>query len=94
MKKCRKIQIIKDEREFLYCALERLGFSMIKSDSNTLMSRQTFDKDFFDVLEKNGISLIKVTGYNNKCHFRLAVQDQETNRKFINKLKNIKDLLK
>ena len=88
------IQIIKDEREFLYCALERLGFSMIKSDSNTLMSRQTFDKDFFDVLEKNGISLIKVTGYNNKCHFRLAVQDQETNRKFINKLKNIKDLLK
>ncbi len=87
------IQLIKQERDFLYNNLQKIGFEMIKSDSNTLMSKLNYDKEFFDLLEKNGISVIKVTGYNNKCHFRIAVQDKETNEKFINKLKDIKDLL-
>ncbi len=86
------IEIVKKQRDCLFEALQKLGFEMIKSQSNTLLSRQTYDEMFFNLLDKNGIGVVKVKGGDNKYHFRIAVQTIETNKAFIDKMNNIKNL--
>lgn len=85
------VRQIKNERDILYQGLNELGIEMIKSDSNTLMSKQSYDKMFFDTLEENEIGVVKIPDNYSKCYFRIAVQTKETNHKFLQKIKYLKE---
>lgn len=85
----KNIEMIKDEKIKLNTSLENLGIKTISSDSNTIMSETTFDEQLIEELFNNDISVIKIYDEFNKIHFRIAVQDKISNKKFIDKLKNI-----
>lgn len=78
------------ERQYLENSLNKLKIPMIPSNSNILMSKKSYPDDFFLQLSKLGIAVVKILDEMGKNHFRIAVQDQTVNRKFISKMKGIK----
>ena len=67
------------EREKIKKSLENKGISCTNSESNILFTIDKFKPN------KN-ISLVKVLDENNKDHYRIAIQDIETNNKFIKEI--------
>ena len=85
------INEILKEKEFLIRKLEKIGIKVIKSYSNTIFTRTIFNKNFLNELEKNDISIVPVYDKCNNLHIRIAIQDRNTNIKF---LKGINKILK
>lgn len=83
------IEKINIERNFLFTSLNNLNFNIINSCTNVLMTKDIFSNNFFNKLNKNNISIIKVKDYLGNYRFRIAVQNHITNSKFINKIKEI-----
>ena len=72
------------EREKLQFKLKQLGINTTKSKSSCFMSTSAYNLDFYNKVEKKGISLVKVDCSNtNDKYFRVAVQDENTNNQFI-----------
>ena len=89
--KCIKknVELIEKERDTLEKELNKLGIKTIKSCTNTIMTETEFDKEFLKELSKNNVSIVPIHKTNDKYQIRIAVQDKETNRKFIKVIKNI-----
>ncbi len=85
----KNIEKINIERIKLINRLELLGIKCLKSNSNIVMTETTFEYSFFDALEKNEISVVKVYDELNKLHMRIAIQDSNTNDKFIERISKI-----
>lgn len=83
----KNVELINKEKNRIIFQLEKMGIQTIKSDSNTIMSKTIFDEQLINELFNDDISLIKVYDESNKIHFRIAVQDIESNDIFIEKLK-------
>ncbi len=84
------IEKVIKEREWLRESLKKIGIEMIRSNSNILMSRDVYSDDFYAQLLKEGIGVVLVPNKNNQMHFRIAVQNETTNKKFILKMKEVK----
>lgn len=83
------IERINTERSKLINELKKLGIMCLKSSSNILMTKTTFDNEFFETLEKNEISVVKIYDESNRLHMRIAVQNLEINEKFIENISKI-----
>lgn len=83
------IEKINTEKIKLINKLEILGITCLKSSSNILMTQTTFDNDFFNALDKNEISVVKISDEFDKLHMRIAIQDLKTNEKFIENIYKI-----
>ncbi|MDR2778571.1 MAG: aminotransferase class I/II-fold pyridoxal phosphate-dependent enzyme [Rickettsiales bacterium] len=86
----KNIRLVIDERELLRNAMGYSGIDVIESHTNTLMTKNIFSDNFFHTLEENGVSVVRVRNELGKHMFRIAVQNPETNRKFINVLKMLR----
>ena len=86
----KNIDLINKEKNKIIKQLEKIGVETIKSDSNTIMSKTIIDERLINELFNKDVSLIKVYDEDNKIHFRIAVQDIESNNLFIEKIKEIK----
>ena len=53
------------------------------------MSKNTFKEETINKLLQENISVIKVYDEENKIHFRIAVQDINSNKIFIEKMNKI-----
>lgn len=80
------VEKVLNERNKIVSSLEKYGIEFLNSDSNILMTINTFDEEFMKKIEKSGISVVPVYDENEKIHFRIAVQNRETNDKFIDAL--------
>ncbi len=85
----KNIKLINEEKCKLISELKKLDVEVIKSDSNTIMSKTTFSQKVFDDLLLNDVSIVTIFDEYNKIHFRIAVQDEKTNKIFIEKLKYV-----
>lgn len=71
------------EKDRLISILYKKGISFYKSDSNVIFSKTVFNEQYFEELLEKNISVVKVCDINNNFHIRIAVQDEQTNNKFI-----------
>ena len=53
------------------------------------MTDSVFKNEFLKLLEQNNISVVPVYDENNKLHIRIAIQDEITNKKFVDILVKI-----
>lgn len=83
------IKYILEEKKKIIKELRTIGIECINSQSNTLMTKTTFNKNFIKKLTNNHVSVVPVYDEQNKIHIRIAIQDKETNKKFILILKKI-----
>ena len=81
------IEKIKEQTSFLRDNLARLGIETTNSSSGCFMSTQTYPDSFFDTLKANNVSVVKVENGESGHYFRVAVQDQPTNIRFIKTMK-------
>ena len=85
----KNIELINREKKKLIFQLKKIGIDVIESDSNTIMSRTIVNENIIDKLSNEDVSLIKVYDIDNKTHFRIAVQEVQTNKEFIRRLKKV-----
>ena len=85
----KNVSAITNERKKIEKELKKLKIDLIKSDSNIIMTKTTFDNSFIEMLKENDISVVPVYDEYNKLHIRIAIQDKKTNEIFINKMKEI-----
>lgn len=83
------IENIFNEKKIMIKKLNELGIECIQSDSNIIMTKTIFNKQFLKLLEVNNISIIPIYDEDDKLHIRIAIQDQITNKKFINAITKI-----
>lgn len=83
------IENIVNERKKIENALKDKGIKLIKSDSNTIMTKTHFNQTLIPILEENDISVVPVYDENNLLHIRIAIQDKNTNNIFIKKIVKI-----
>lgn len=79
----KNIDCIIKERNNLIKNLNKIGIEVIESNSNTIMTKTTFDNHFMELLINEGISVVQIPDETNNIHIRIAVQDKNTNQKFI-----------
>ncbi len=85
----KNIKLIIKERKNIEKNLRKLNIEFYPSESNILFSKTKLNYDTIEKLKKNDISLMIVEDEKENIHFRIAVQDRETNRNFINKCKKV-----
>jgi histidinol-phosphate aminotransferase len=83
------IKATNQQRTFLQGELSHCGFDTTESQSACFMTTGQFGEPFFNKLQKQGISVVKIDGTDGKFHFRVAVQDKETNQKFVDAMQRI-----
>lgn len=83
------IKSITKEKKVIIKKLDKIGIKCILSDSNTIMTDSVFKNEFLKLLEQNNISVVPVYDENNKLHIRIAIQDEITNKKFVDILVKI-----
>lgn len=83
------VRMILSEKKFLIKELNKLGIECLESFSNTLMTKTTFSDEFFRELKEKSVSVVPVTDEKGGKHFRIAVQKPDTNKKFIDIIKDI-----
>lgn len=83
------IDKILQEREKMIKELTKIGIDLENSYSNTIFTKTYFDKQFLKELEKNNVSVVPIYDKNNQLHIRIAIQDFQTNKKFIVEMKKI-----
>ena len=55
------------------------------------MTETTFDEKIMIKLANNDISVVPIIDENKELHLRIAVQDKNTNKKFIHNIKKCLD---
>ena len=85
----KNIEHILNEKKKILKELKKIGIDCINSNSNTIMTKTTFDENFMKNLINNHISVVPIYDEENKIHIRIAIQTKETNEKFISILKTI-----
>jgi histidinol-phosphate aminotransferase len=75
--------LINKEKEYLINEFKRLGIECYNSQSNTLLTKNSFDCNLLKKLCENEISILPVHSQNGKIEIRIAVQDHKTNKEFI-----------
>ena len=83
------IKAISKEKKIIVKKLEKIGIKCISNDSNTIMTESVFKNEFLKLLEQNDVSVVPVYDENNKLHIRIAIQDEITNKKFLDILLKI-----
>jgi histidinol-phosphate aminotransferase len=82
------ISIVINQRNYITKELNAVGINTIESNSNFIMSAELYASDFFDLLQNNGIAVVKIeNSKKNYYYFRIAIQGINTNKKFISKIK-------
>lgn len=71
------------QRQVLIRGLNALGILTYESDSNTILTRTSFECEIFRYLEEKNVSVIKVMDLEKQIHMRIAVQDGQTNKRFL-----------
>lgn len=85
----KNVKIIEKERDNLIKELKKLNIKLVPTCTNTIMTETKFDKSFINKLDKNNVSVVPVQNPDGQVCIRIAVQDKETNRKFIDILKEV-----
>jgi len=85
----KNVKIIEKERDNLIKELKKLNIKLVPTCTNTIMTETKFDKSFINKLDKNGVSVVPVQNPDGQVCIRIAVQDKETNRRFIEVLKKV-----
>ncbi len=83
------VNAIINERKQIEMELTSAGLELLDSCSNIIMTRTIFPSNFIDVLRQNDVSVVPVIDENGGLHFRMAVQDHETNQEFVKVLKKV-----
>lgn len=83
------VNAIINERKQIEMELTSAGLELLDSYSNIIMTRTIFPSNFIDVLRQNDVSVVPVIDENGGLHFRMAVQDHETNQEFVKVLKKV-----
>lgn len=85
------VNLVIEERNYLQEELKKIGIETLPSESNAFMSRNSYDNDFFEILNKNNISVAKVDDRKTKkYYFRIAVQTHNINALFISVMNELK----
>lgn len=85
----KNVKKINKEKQKLILELQKLGVELIESDSNTIMTKTTFDKELIKKIFLCNITVIPIYDEYNKIHFRIAVQNKKINKIFVKKLKKV-----
>lgn len=85
----KNVKKVKKQLKFIDSNLNRYGIKSILSNSNTLLTETAFPKKAFDILNNNNVSVVPIFDQDNLLHFRIAIQDSKTNKKFIKKMKEV-----
>lgn len=83
------VKLVNEEKKYLIRELNKFGIRIIYSNSNTIMTETVFSREKIKYLNDNDISIVPIVDQKNEIHIRIAVQDHVTNKKFIEKLKQI-----
>lgn len=84
------IKLVLKERKYLQQNMNVIGIDTLTSDSNAFMTKYMYHKDFFDLLKDKGIAVARIDSkYNDYFYFRVAVQQPNVNKRFIEELKKI-----
>lgn len=86
----KNVELINKEKNKIINQLKKFGIETIKSDSNTIMSKTIIGEKLVNELFDEDVSLIKVYDEAYNIHFRIAVQDVESNDIFVEKIRKIK----
>jgi len=88
----KNICLIIREKEYLVSELEKMTIECYNTNSNTILTKNSFDYKFLDKLHDNEVSVLPVYTQDEKIKIRIAVQDHETNKEFIERFsKCLKD---
>lgn len=85
----KNVKQIINERKSIENNLNKLGFEFYPSESNLMFSKTEIDYDVIEKFNNNDVSVIAVKDQKDKLHFRIAIQDKITNKRFIEVCKNI-----
>ncbi len=85
----KNVKNIIKEREYLINSLSNIGINVINSNANIIFTKTIFSNDLLNVLDENDVSVVPIYDKDNYLHIRIAVQDHETNRKFVAIMKKI-----
>ena len=77
------IKYIIKERNRIIKELKKINIECYDTKSNTIMTKTTFEEKVYKYLCKKDISVVKVFDFNNKLHFRIAIQEKKVNDIFI-----------
>ena len=77
------------ERLYLVENLKKIGIMTFESDSNILLTSTIINKDNLKRLLDCNVSVVLVEDINNDTRIRIAVQDREANKKFIDIMSEI-----
>jgi histidinol-phosphate aminotransferase len=86
------LNLVHDELEFIYAALDKLGVPYIRSQANFLMidigEEQTADK-VFDNLLRQGVIVRSLSAYGYPQYIRVTVGKHEENIRFLEALEKV-----
>jgi histidinol-phosphate aminotransferase len=88
----RTVNLVHDELEFIYAALDKLELSYIRSQANFLMIEigdgQTAD-EVFEKLLMQGVIVRAMTAYGYRQHIRVNIGKHEENIRFLEALEKV-----
>lgn len=85
----KNVKNVKKQLKFINTNLNKLGIKLIPSNSNTLLTETTFSKNIYEELSNCNVSVVPIIDQDNLLHFRIAIQDSKTNKKFIKKIREV-----
>jgi|LGOV01.1.fsa_nt_gb histidinol-phosphate aminotransferase len=84
----KNIELIKNERSWLFQQLEELKLNPIISESNFILFKSNICDDLYEFLKKEGI-LIRKFSDRLEGYCRITVGTKEENREIINKIRSV-----
>ncbi len=85
----KNVRSVKRQIKFINTNLNKYGIKVISSNSNTLLTETTFTEKVYEELSNNNVSVVPIIDQDDLLHFRIAIQDSKTNKKFIKKIKEV-----
>ena len=83
------IRKITFEREKIIKEFHKLGILCTTSQSNVIFTKTTFPYYFIESLKKSGISVVTILDKDRNIHIRIAIQEENLNRQFLEVFFNI-----
>lgn len=85
----KNVKNVKKQLKFINTNLNKYGIKVISSNSNTLLTETAFSKEIYEELSNRNVSVVPIIDQDNLLHFRIAIQDSKTNKKFIKQIKEV-----
>ena len=89
----RTLDVVHDELQFIYAALDKLGMPYIRSQANFLMIEIGDGQSADEIAEKllmQGVIVRAMTAYGYPQHIRVTIGQREENARFLKALEKVK----